>query len=403
MPESIKKPQSRKRDNQLKINRHQQKNNHCIISLIFAFGVVASFYVYYIVSKQKRPGEDLVSFQSLVKRESNIHEIDFDSARLRIDVLRKEIEEGARQLSEAVAHFGSPKFTPPFSLEVKRQQVEAGTKEMLSLLALFDGSTKEHIPPQVKDEAGDATIPTSTQIPKKIFSIPPPLFEESNLDQSSEIQVQQPSRPSFQVIEAASEKTTFDKYDKPQSESRELINSNMEYSKNPILALDDVSFRGTSLDVLMEMYSPNSKVGKYQADSVSDFRKGRRADCDGDFGVSLTNRWRDSAQECCSSARSTQIANNRNVSSRLTCHLIRQTRHAGSGDQLLFGENVQLNFGDLVREDGKIPKTYFREYVKSRQAPPHCFISAHSFHQIYVALFFFFLLLLKPCYNFFFS
>jgi hypothetical protein len=80
--------------------------------------------------------------------------------------------------------------------------------------------------------------------------------------------------------------------------------------------------------------------------------------CDYDFGVALADRWRNSRKECCH-----PHANN---ASTLQCHFIQQTRHHGAGDQLLLGTNVRLSFKDLVDQQGKLPKQYFKKYVETK-------------------------------------
>jgi hypothetical protein len=85
-------------------------------------------------------------------------------------------------------------------------------------------------------------------------------------------------------------------------------------ARNPILYMDEKTFRTMPLDKMLEMYSNPS--GK--------------SSCDSDFGIKLVNRWRDTATECCSP----ENKSGKNQT-KLTCHLVKQTRHHGSGDQLL--------------------------------------------------------------------
>lgn len=111
-----------------------------------------------------------------------------------------------------------------------------------------------------------------------------------------------------------------------------------ELKRNPILHMDDEEFLSTPVDLMLEHYA-----------------RGGQPMCDHDFGKQLVDRWRDAATPCCSGGSST-----------FTCRAIKQTRHAGAGDQLMVGENVRLNFGDLANNDETIPKSMFKQYVDSR-------------------------------------
>ena len=149
-------------------------------------------------------------------------------------------------------------------------------------------------------------------------------------------------------------------------------------SRNPILYMSEEELRGTSLDQLLELYGPQGSAAAAGGGGGGGGRRllGRRgrgggnsnlgqAGCDGDFGVALVNRWRKAAKECCHPHGALAMGGGVN-GTRLVCHLAHQTRHAGAGDQLLYGENVRVNFKDLVRNGGQTPKKYFTDYVKSR-------------------------------------
>lgn len=132
---------------------------------------------------------------------------------------------------------------------------------------------------------------------------------------------------------------------------------------HPILALDDSTFRNSPLDQLLDMYSPAKMAA---SEGGPDQKRRSSANCDADFGVGLVNNWRSAASTCCKPPDSSDPN-----ATRLTCHLIRQTRHAGKGDQLLYGENVQLSFKDLSHNDARMPKEYFTQYVKTRHNQAH--------------------------------
>ena len=76
----------------------------------------------------------------------------------------------------------------------------------------------------------------------------------------------------------------------------------------------------TPLNELMHKYTTNSKGPSTR-------------NCERDFGVGLIERWRSTAKTCCNGG-----------DSKLTCHLVQQTKHHGNGDQLLLADNVMINF-----------------------------------------------------------
>lgn len=113
---------------------------------------------------------------------------------------------------------------------------------------------------------------------------------------------------------------------------------------NPILRMTEEQFLTTPVDQMLKMYL-NDRPRRRGTDGL----------CDRDFGVNLVDRWRETGSPCCSKGSTT-----------MTCHLIHQTKHAGKGDQLLVGDNVLFNFGDLARDGEKIPKKMYDQYVDSR-------------------------------------
>lgn len=136
--------------------------------------------------------------------------------------------------------------------------------------------------------------------------------------------------------------------------------------------MSDEELRTTPLDQLLAMYGPGKK-GNHGGRSLLFKQQGGRGgggggtgDCDSDFGVSLADRWRLTAKECCKPFPSGGPREAPQNATKLTCHLVKQNRHAGAGDQLLVGENVALSFKDLVKNDGAIPKKYFSDYVKTK-------------------------------------
>ena len=134
--------------------------------------------------------------------------------------------------------------------------------------------------------------------------------------------------------------------------------------RNPILHMSEQELRETPLDELLGLYGPQGPAawarvaprlaGGWKPSSAGGSSSGggggRRSllrrpgrggggaasatGCDADFGVSLAKRWRGTARECCSPPVRQKLAGAANAS-RLTCHLVQQTAHAGQGDQLL--------------------------------------------------------------------
>ena len=144
-------------------------------------------------------------------------------------------------------------------------------------------------------------------------------------------------------------------------------------SRNPILYMDESTLRSTPLDKLMDMYGPK---GAHQFTNGGSGRRLLRrpsggSGCDYDFGVTLSDRWRDAAKECCAPIPAQSKTGPASNGTKLTCHFIQQTKHHGAGDQLLLGENVQLSFKDLVDRDGAIPKAYFTRYVQTKHNQGH--------------------------------
>lgn len=111
-----------------------------------------------------------------------------------------------------------------------------------------------------------------------------------------------------------------------------------------ILGLDETTFRAMSVAELLKAYAPTMGGGT----------------CEGDFGNGLVDRWR--------GARKTYCAPTTGGGSRIDCFLVKQSNHAGAGDNLCLGRNVQFNFRDF---DGELPRTYVKKYVDSRHQQQH--------------------------------
>ena len=69
--------------------------------------------------------------------------------------------------------------------------------------------------------------------------------------------------------------------------------------------------------------------------------------CDNDFGMGLIRRWRGAGKPYCD-ARSVEVGDE---TSSLTCHLTKQTKHHGFGDQLCVGQNVAISMRDFANEE----------------------------------------------------
>jgi hypothetical protein len=109
-----------------------------------------------------------------------------------------------------------------------------------------------------------------------------------------------------------------------------------------ILSLNDTEFRSTPVDSLMQQYGVAQGGGS----------------CDGDFGMGLIKRWRGAAKPYC--------VPRSNESSAMTCHLVRQTRHHGGGDQLCLGRNVRIDTSPF--ESTQITDKVLKNYIGSKQA-----------------------------------
>jgi len=111
------------------------------------------------------------------------------------------------------------------------------------------------------------------------------------------------------------------------------------FAGHVILSLNDTAFRATPVDTLMSRYGSAGGGGS----------------CDDDFGMGLIKRWRGAAKPCCSARPS--------EGSSLTCHLVKQTRHHGSGDQLLTGTNVRIDYSDFASR--AVTDKVLRDYITS--------------------------------------
>lgn len=123
-------------------------------------------------------------------------------------------------------------------------------------------------------------------------------------------------------------------------------------SRNPILFMSDEQLRSTPFDQLLAMYGPDTVPGK-----VNKNRRGREllnkkgssggggnGGCDYDFGIKLSDRWRNAARECCHPIKPTDHVNG----TKFTCHAIKQTRHHGDGDQLWYLYIITLDIIQII-------------------------------------------------------
>ena len=125
-------------------------------------------------------------------------------------------------------------------------------------------------------------------------------------------------------------------------------NSNMKMKYHPngqhfILSLSEEELKTLTFDQMMEPYGEAQGGGS----------------CADDFGNKLVNRWRGSKKTVCQ--RNEDISGPR---SSIDCHLIKQTRHHGNGDNLCLLQNVQLDFGVFSNE--KITNRTIKNYVDSK-------------------------------------
>jgi hypothetical protein len=130
-----------------------------------------------------------------------------------------------------------------------------------------------------------------------------------------------------------------------QNESRKIVDPSYSapgFIGHSVLSMNETQFRDTPVDVLMSQYGQSGGGGT----------------CDGDFGMGLIERWRNSGTEYCTARSPT--------SSSIKCHLVKQTRHHGDGDQLCVGRNVRLNLKDFA----STPTTdaILEQYISSKHS-----------------------------------
>ena len=82
--------------------------------------------------------------------------------------------------------------------------------------------------------------------------------------------------------------------------------------------------------------------------------------CDNDFGMGLIRRWRGAGKPYCD-ARSVEVGDE---TSSLTCHLTKQTKHHGFGDQLCVGQNVAISMRDFANE--KVTDKVMHDYIATQ-------------------------------------
>ena len=126
--------------------------------------------------------------------------------------------------------------------------------------------------------------------------------------------------------------------------------SHPAFRRHPILALNDTAFRSAPLDELMAQYGTAKGGGS----------------CDNDFGMGLINRWKTAAEPYCTAnaAAATSRSSSSSSSSSLTCHLIKQTKHHGYGDQLCLGRSVALSTKDFANED--VTGAVMQKYIDTK-------------------------------------
>jgi hypothetical protein len=94
--------------------------------------------------------------------------------------------------------------------------------------------------------------------------------------------------------------------------------------------------------------------------------------CAGDFGNELVRRWRATRKRVCSSTDdNANVAESmapgmQTLHSQIDCHLVRQTRHHGNGDNLCVMRNVAVDMALFGRNE--ITSEVISAYVKTRHA-----------------------------------
>jgi len=106
--------------------------------------------------------------------------------------------------------------------------------------------------------------------------------------------------------------------------------------------MNDSQFRETPFDAIMSQYGTSGGGGS----------------CDGDFGMGLIHRWRGVGKEYCAARSPT--------SSSLKCHLVKQTRHHGDGDQLCVGTNLRIDLKDFASP--AVTDAIMGKYISSKHS-----------------------------------
>jgi len=269
-------------------------------------------------------------------------------------------------------------------LELLRSEVEAKTREMSELMARI-GRKPEPLSAEAMPPAPQLASPMESSFvsPQAAVLVPhPPPPEPQPMPPREE------PRPQAHEVLAARISAAAAASEHSPAAPRQALSGDASapvYSpaRNPILFMSEEVFRSTPLNEMLDMYGPKAQRRQRQSQSQLQRRRrlaGRRSGggggggggggCDYDFGVELSDRWRKSATECCH-PRSDGGGGGGGNGTSLTCHFIQQTRHSGPGDQLLHGRNVRLNFRDLVADNGKIPKAYYKRYVDTKHNQGH--------------------------------
>ena len=81
--------------------------------------------------------------------------------------------------------------------------------------------------------------------------------------------------------------------------------------------------------------------------------------------MGLINRWKAAAEPyCTANAAAATSRSSSSSSSSLTCHLIKQTKHHGYGDQLCLGRSVALSTKDFANED--VTGAVMQKYIDTK-------------------------------------
>jgi len=319
-------------------------------------------------------------------------------AKLRLDVLRREVDAKTNEMADLMATLG---HAPPDHLLHPSKAEDVKVKSMsyepqkLALAASaspraattaavgHESATKEleahkmaqeFLRTKPKLDASVAPIAPTTQVAPEVDLLMKAAAAASLAADTSS------STDSATAVTAAA--PPFPTHPRAESAISPPKTPPVAHRSNPILHMDDATFRTTPLDQLLALYGPGSSSGSASAGNSNGAQRrllragppsrhtsggrarsgGSGGQCDDDFGVGLADRWRASRKECC---HPHTPASNLS-SSTLQCHFISQSRHHGAGDQLMLGTNVRLQFRDLVDEGGKLPKQYFKKYVQTK-------------------------------------